>query len=734
MLQDTLIDCLSWIAQGLLVIVVETGQVFYESALFILLGFLAAGLLREFVPAQLLQRHLGKESPTSVLRAALMGAPLPLCSCGVLPMAVALRNKGASRSAVTSFLISTPETGVDSIALTYALMGPVMMVVRPVMAVLTAFVAGVSVLLLGNAGAPSAPSVAGGFASHDDGHNHPHTPLETLHESKRSFSQRSRRVVEYGFKTLFDEIAVWIFIGLLLTGILVTVLPGDFFSGVLGLGSGLLPMLLMVLIGIPLYLCASASTPVAAALVATGLSPGAALVFLLAGPATNLAALSVIARLLGYRILAVYLCSIVMVALAGGLLVDLVFGEWIRTGVNSALGNQDQGLWQWLKWLAVAVLGILLIASFRRGSAHHGLAEWRQQNRQLAVVLGQMNWREHGVRLVQKTGLQPLVHQLAQHKLPLRRVMFGFTATAGLLMVVVVSLPMMTLTVQPGQQGIIQRFGQVQAENLPPGLYWHWPPPLGKGISVDAALIRQVTVGRITDEKTSVVSPAPGFFLTGDENIVEVSAVVQYRITDAARFALDVEHNEALLQDVARQTLTGIIATLPIDKLYSMARAQVEQRFHRRLQQRVATMQMGYGVSAARLLYIHAPAAVHDAFRDVASALEDQTRVVLEAQGKAAATLAQARGGARETLAAAQSEAIRMSHIAAGETAPFRALARVFKEHPQVTRKRLHLEALERYLAEPKKYVNGVGAAGDNPDLWLGTSNSDALRFRYREE
>ena len=128
--------------QFLIAVASESARILYEGSLFILLGFLIAGLLHEFMPTRIIARHLGEDNSRSVILAALFGAPIPLCSCGVLPAATALRRKGAARSSVTSFLVSTPETGVDSIALTYALLGPLMAIVRPLVAVVTAIIAG----------------------------------------------------------------------------------------------------------------------------------------------------------------------------------------------------------------------------------------------------------------------------------------------------------------------------------------------------------------------------------------------------------------------------------------------------------------------------------------------------------------------------------------------------------------------------------------------------------------
>ena len=280
----------------------EIARVLYEGAFWIALGFAAAGLLHEFLPRGWVARRLGGESASSALWGAVLGAPIPLCSCGVLPAAAGLRRAGASRSSLGAFLVSTPETGMDSIALSYALLGPVMAWVRPVVAVVSGIIAGCVGLLFRDPVATASANCAAPDAPHD------HTETEPLGENVAPgdpFATRLRRALRFGFGTLLDEIAFWLLVGLATTGLLAEFLPDHFFRDVLGWEAGLAPMLAMAVVGLPLYVCASASTPVAAALIAKGLSPGAALVFLLVGPATNAATLSVGRQILGTpRILA----------------------------------------------------------------------------------------------------------------------------------------------------------------------------------------------------------------------------------------------------------------------------------------------------------------------------------------------------------------------------------------------------------------------------------------------
>jgi hypothetical protein len=264
-----------------------------ESGPFVLAGLLAAGLVHIFISREFLSRHLGGRGFGAVVKAALVGAPLPLCSCAVLPTALALRDRGAGRGPIVSFLISTPETGVDSLAITWALLGPVMAIVRPVAAVLTAIAAGMGeVWYSRHAPERDAPAFACPVCRSNDCEH-----VETGGRWRRFW-----RFVTYG---MGDDLGPTLAAGLLLGGLLTAVVPDAFFTS--HLGNHWIAMLMMLAAGMVVYVCASASTPMVAALVLyKGLSPGAALVFLLVGPATNLATILMVSRMLGRGSAAIY--------------------------------------------------------------------------------------------------------------------------------------------------------------------------------------------------------------------------------------------------------------------------------------------------------------------------------------------------------------------------------------------------------------------------------------------
>jgi len=269
---------------------------------------------------------------------------------------VSLRKQGANRGATTAFLISTPESGVDSISITYALLDPIMTVARPVVAFVTAFVAGLSENLFSyrKESREIIPDLKCPVDGCCDGVNC--DPRE--HSRHHTFFEKLRSGFGYAFKDLWNDIAAWFLFGLLLAGIITVLIPDDVFSRYLG--SGLPAMLLMLAVGIPLYICATASTPIAAALILKGVSPGAALVFLLAGPATNLASLTVLVGTLGKRATIIYLSSIAVCSVIFGLVVDQIYGSW-GFSAQAIVGQASEVVPPWLQWAGALVVVLLSI-------------------------------------------------------------------------------------------------------------------------------------------------------------------------------------------------------------------------------------------------------------------------------------------------------------------------------------------------------------------------------------
>ena len=339
----------------------ESWQLLNGASIYVLFGVLVAGLLRVFVSPEAVARHLGQGKFRSVFKAALLGIPIPLCSCGVLPAAASLKRQGANNGATAAFLISTPESGIDSVALTYALLDPVMTVARPAAAFVTAAAAGVAENVLGQGPADHlvTPDLSCTVDSCCDGLDCP----PDVHRAHHTFLVRLKSGLGYAFHDLWDDIALWFLLGLLLAGVISELIPSQWMAH--HLGGGLSSMLIMLAVGIPLYICATASTPIAAALILKGVSPGAALVFLLAGPATNVTSLTVLFGILGKRATAVYLVAIGALAVICGLVLDQVYALF-GISAQAVAGQAAELIPHWAQTLGAIALLLLSIKPLYR--------------------------------------------------------------------------------------------------------------------------------------------------------------------------------------------------------------------------------------------------------------------------------------------------------------------------------------------------------------------------------
>ena len=339
-------------------------ELFLEAAPYLFFGILVAGLMYLFLSPAIIAKHLKRGRITSVFKAALLGIPLPLCSCGVLPAAASLRKQGANKGATAAFLISTPESGVDSIALTYALLDPLMTLIRPLAAFITAFAAGIMENLFGwgerDKGLPPVVDLSCRVDGCCDGQNCP--PEE--HSKHHTLLEKLRKGFSYGFFDLYRDLCGWILAGFLVAGVINLWLPQDLTSKYLG--GGFITMLFMLAAGIPTYICATASTPVAAALILKGVSPGGALVFLLAGPATNVASLTVLTKVLGRRGVVIYLGSIAIFAVLFGLATDWLYAFLGISLQAKLVTSTSELLPAWLHLVLALFLAILMLVFFVR--------------------------------------------------------------------------------------------------------------------------------------------------------------------------------------------------------------------------------------------------------------------------------------------------------------------------------------------------------------------------------
>jgi uncharacterized protein len=356
----------------LLDILAESWRLLAESSVYVLFGMAVGGLLKVFLSPDYVGRHLGRGRLASVFKAAALGAPLPLCCCGVLPAAAALKKQGANNGAGTSFLISTPETGVDSIAVTYALLDPVMTVARPVAAFVSASVAGLAQNLLENPQDQAETGQSLEQACLVDGCNLDQQGQVQGPPPRHGLGAKLKSAAVFVVDDLWDDMAGWFALGLLLTGAVSILTPDDFLAR--HLGGGLSAMLIMLVLGVPIYICASASTPIAAALILKGVSPGAALVFLLAGPATNLTALTVLWNMMGKKATAIYLAGLSISAVLCGLALDQVYA-WAGWQPRAMLGQAGELIPEWAQLAGACLLVMLSIPVvlrwLRRGFGHH---------------------------------------------------------------------------------------------------------------------------------------------------------------------------------------------------------------------------------------------------------------------------------------------------------------------------------------------------------------------------
>lgn len=361
---------------------------FLESAPWLLLGFTVAGFIKALIPPDWMLMHLGAGTPMSVVKSALIGAPLPLCSCGVIPAALGLRRAGASKSSTTAFLIATPETGVDSVSITYSFMGWFMALVRPIAAVVSAITAGLLVLQMDRGEKIKEAADSKQSAKHssccslkEDKNQHMSCCAEKTNQNhsikanasccieqeqeKTSRKESSQSVLakiieglRFSLLDLSKDVALWLLIGFILAALIRTFVPVEFLTQ---WGEGWLAFLVMAMIGVPMYICATASTPIAAALLFSGVSPGAVLVFMLVGPATNIATVSLVKQELGIRPLVAYLSSIVLLSFLFGWLVNLLnhqYGQYELVHLQQTMQHESNAS---IAMVSGFVLSVLMI-------------------------------------------------------------------------------------------------------------------------------------------------------------------------------------------------------------------------------------------------------------------------------------------------------------------------------------------------------------------------------------
>ncbi|UCG27403.1 MAG: SO_0444 family Cu/Zn efflux transporter [Bacteroidales bacterium] len=321
-----------------------------EMSPYLMLGFLFAGILHVFFPKRKVNKYMGGNNASAVINSAMIGIPLPLCSCGVIPAGISFYKHGASKGSTVSFLISTPQTGIDSIMVTYSLLGLPFALIRPVIALITGFFGGfLTNISNSRSGAISRDEILSNDASDENGYE----------------GEKIREVFRYAYIEFLQDISKYLVIGLILATVISVLIPDDFFTEFLG--NDFWSMLIILIAAVPVYLCATASVPVAAILMLKGLSPGAALVLLMAGPATNAATITLIKNELGLRPLLAYLSTIITGALIFGTLINsLLPASWftIPDIVSPGMDHEHGILPNWLKAGSSIVLVLLILFGY----------------------------------------------------------------------------------------------------------------------------------------------------------------------------------------------------------------------------------------------------------------------------------------------------------------------------------------------------------------------------------
>jgi len=667
-------------------LIIETVRIVEQSAIYLLFGFALAGLLHVALrrtPG--FMRLLSERGGKSVVLAALFGVPLPLCSCSVIPAGLTLRRKGASKGATVSFLISVPETDVISILLTYGLIGPVMAVARPIAALVTAVVTGQLANVVDrwtqqkSEAAQESCCCSAGNDSRE--YNVAKGPIWNL--------------FHYGFVQFFDDIIGSLTLGLILGGLITAFLPSLHLERLAG--SSILTMLAMLLVGIPMYVCATASTPIAAGLIAGGISPGAALVFLLAGPATNLGSILVLVKQLGRPVLITYLACIAAVSVLMGLWLDAAFGvdAFLPAVPSAAAAHQES--FSILNAAGAIVLVVLTILSFRRTGKLTQFIE----------------------RIGRLTGL---------------RVQARYAKTGCVLGLVALYAASGLFVVGPGQRGVDVVFGRIARSYLPPGLYYTWPHPLGRADIESVAEVKTLELGFRRSAASAAFASMPGmqtptdvtresWMLTGHEDIVDVRWVVHYQVADSRQQLEDYLYGVAdpamLLRSAADSAIRTAVGARSIDTILTTDRQEIGRAVHRELQATLDRCQSGIQVLYVGLEHVHAPEEVHWAFRDVASAGEEKMTTINEAQEYEGRIVPQAEGERQRRVLAADAKAVELTQQAEGDATAFKVQQEAYRNAPAITRLRLYLEAVDATLPSLRKYVSTSQALDRLVDLWL---------------
>jgi len=358
---------------------------FIEMAPYLMIGLAFVAILNIYMTKEFVKKQIGKDSIWSIFKAALFGVPLPLCSCGVIPTTVYMADSKASKGAVTSFLISTPQTGIDSIIATYGMMGPVFGIFRPISALIMGILGGLFINVTNKEKAkPEKKKLSLDVITAP--------PKMVDGKANIPFSKKAKTSLKYAFADFLDDIVVEFLIGLVIAGAITYFLPTEFLEGT-GLKSGILGMIVMILIGVPMYVCATASIPIAVSLILKGFSPGVAFVFLAVGPATNAASIGILSKSLGKKLISYYLFAMIIMSIGFGYLLDFVF-NYLEINPQKQLAthahHEHSGLIPYeIQIVLAAIFTILVVSSlYRKYGSKYFKRDKAIDNRNYVIVEG----------------------------------------------------------------------------------------------------------------------------------------------------------------------------------------------------------------------------------------------------------------------------------------------------------------------------------------------------------
>ena len=730
----------------------------------LLLGLFLAGLIHVLISREAILRWLKDDSLKSVGASAAIGVPMPLCSCSVVPVVAEMRKKGASRSSCMSFLITAPETGADSILVTQAFFGFVPAVMRPVISFVTAVVCGIFCIgLIRDDAGKAVPSEGGEpqdhdhhhHHDHDHDHDHSHSPLipgaddcyvkpshikammfDWFRKLADGYSRRRgtlwvkpdfyrenydaaqsdesdlppgalrnapdfktivKHIFRYGFVDVADDILFALLVGVALGGLLYLAIPTDLMSNEY---ARWISYPVMVLVGVPLYICASASTPIAAALVAKGFSPGAALIFLMTGPATNTGTIAIIVNQFGARFASVYVAGVIAVTVVIGILIDLLL-LFAGLSLSVNLEASDSPALMIIQWGGAFGLIALIVWRFRAGALKSGYADMMSNLRPFSDP-----WKQAWRRV---TGGRPLVG-MVHPRTPLGRAFLG--------VLVVAFLGSGFKVVPPDSVGYARLFGKVVERDLPPGLHYMVPRPFGR---IDAWPVKEVK---------SLTNAQPFEYLAGDLNLLAMTLNVQYRVNDAYVYHYLTQEPESIIMQAVRDQLRGYVAIHSLDDLLNILRAPIEQDVTELFAEPAARggppVLEAIDLVAVSLTSLNPVAESMNAFREISSSQEDRERYATNAQRYMAMLVPRAFGNAAYEREQAEGEAYRRTVGAAAEADAIVLISRAVNEAPQVLRNMLWREKLETALAEKHKVIVPNQQSLEKIALWKGSSENGA--------